>query len=46
VDWRLEPHPLTPQDLKMKENPFVYEILSSGVKLGNQKELSQKGYNL
>lgn len=33
IDWRIEPHLLTPKDLKMRENPFVYEILSTGVKI-------------
>ena len=33
VDWRIEPHPLNPKDLKVRENPFVYEILSTGVKI-------------
>lgn len=33
IDWRIEPHPLTLQDFKEKSNPFVHEILSSGIKI-------------
>jgi predicted nucleotidyltransferase len=33
IDWRLEPHPLHPDDLQVRENPFVYEILSTGIRI-------------
>lgn len=33
IDWRIEPHPLNPKDLKRLENPFVYEILRTGIKI-------------
>jgi len=33
VDWRIEPHPYKTSSLKMKENPFIYEIISTGIKL-------------
>ena len=33
VDWRIEPHVFSPKDMKMKGNPIVYEILTSGEKV-------------
>jgi len=33
IDWRIEPHLLTPKDLEVRSNPFVYEILSTGIKI-------------
>jgi uncharacterized protein len=33
VDWRIEPHLLHPKDLKVRENPLVHEILTTGIKV-------------
>ncbi len=33
IDWRIEPHLLTQKDLKTRSNPFVYQIMSTGINI-------------
>lgn len=33
IDWRIEPHPISTKDLKIRANPFVYEILTYGIEI-------------
>ncbi len=33
VDWRIEPHPYSPKDFAVEEDPFAHEIKRTGVKI-------------
>ena len=33
IDWRIEPHIITAHNLKNRSNPFVWEIISTGIKV-------------
>ena len=33
IDWRIEPHPFNPSNLKVIEDPFIYQIKTTGIKI-------------
>ena len=33
VDWRIEPHPYSPEDFAVEEDPFAHEIKRTGVEI-------------
>ncbi len=33
IDWRIEPHPFSPEDFSIDQDPFVDEIKRTGIKV-------------
>lgn len=33
IDWRIEPHPYSPEDFAVEEDPFAHEIKRTGVEI-------------
>lgn len=33
IDWRIEPHPFNPSNLKVIEDPFIYQIMTTGIRI-------------
>ena len=42
IDTRIEPHPITTEDFKNVSNPFIKEVLDTGIKVASKYNFTTK----